>query len=313
MRGTSFAAVLTTAAFLVTCGVGVASADEADPEPGTVPEIIDSDIDGNATGGDVAPDDLPKILSQEDADATIQFAVQRVVDGELTKYGAKILLRDFGLPTGNIDSIPENPPNVNSVPTNVTAAAAAPASRTLTITHRPQALNYYCGPATAQMILSNYPTSKWDSAARSQSVLATDTYLQTNTRGATTWASNRMSATLHRWINGNTTSKLQFVTWGKPSGSSYSTAIKTSIGKTGLAAAVGTVERANAPHYNGHPNRLIGHWIAAYGYTASSVSYADPASSIYPGAATRFQYTTSSFAKNWVTAGNGVVWANRLP
>jgi hypothetical protein len=68
-----------------------------------------------------------------------------------------------------------------------------------------------------------------------------------------------------------------------------------------------TVEYAGGGHYNGHPDRLIGHWIVGYAYSdsAAKLSFADPATGLsgYTGSQ-KFSISTSAFAPY---LGNGIV------
>lgn len=71
-----------------------------------------------------------------------------------------------------------------------------------------------------------------------------------------------------------------------------------------------TVELAGGAHYNGHPNRTIGHWVAAYGYSSNAAigSFADPSTSVWAGVSARFNFSTGIFRDNWLANGNGVVY-----
>ena len=70
-----------------------------------------------------------------------------------------------------------------------------------------------------------------------------------------------------------------------------------------------TVEFEGGAHYNGHPNRTIGHWIVGYGYGSSGATswYNDPATSYYPNASATFQADTASFSNTYLQS-NGIMY-----
>ncbi len=265
-----------------------------------------SDVPGNVTGADVAPEDTPTFLTEEDEAGFIEAVNDWYLTGEATKVEAEGLLQENGLQADLLTQ--------DSIDSADAAPTAIPASRTLTITQRPQTLGYYCGPATAQMILSRSSLyeSKWDSSTRSQSALARSQYLDTTAAAGTPWREGRMDGTLNKWVHGFSDTRGQnrkFLTNSRPGLETYKRLYRESIGDAGYATAVGTVERAGSFHYNNHPrNRLIGHWIAGYGYTSTATKYADPSNLMWGGHG-RFSTTTSTFTARYITAGNGVIYA----
>ena len=189
-----------------------------------------------------------------------------------------------------------------------TVAAAAPASRTLSITHTAQSKSYFCGPATAMMILREEGlTTSRDGKGRSltQANLALTDYLSTEANGATNWVGLHMPNGLNKWSGNN-----WYLAQQSPTGGQFQGALLNTLGVNGKGVAVDTVERAGGAHYNGHPaDRLIGHWMMAYGYSSSGakVNFADPSTSFYPNATKTFSVSTNSFTTTYLQ-DNGIVY-----
>ncbi|MCM3662633.1 C39 family peptidase [Georgenia satyanarayanai] len=182
----------------------------------------------------------------------------------------------------------------------VTAAAqpmSTPTLRLLTVTHQVQSTKYYCGPATASMIV------RFKGKTHSQATLAGSSYLQTDSRGATPWASNRMAPTLN-----NVLGISRYKAVGAPSLSTLKGAFVNSVNAS-YPLAVGTVEHVGE-RYNQHPtDRLIGHWIVGRGFDGggNTLLFADPATNVWPGLTPSkfFTQSASSFHK---FVDNGIVY-----
>jgi hypothetical protein len=156
----------------------------------------------------------------------------------------------------------------------------------------------YSGPS-----LSNY-----NSASLTQGHLATSAHMNTDSAGATTWASHRFRIGLNRWRQGTDTGF--FVDLAHPTTTDVSVALTYDIYGASMPFGADTVEYAGGVHYNGHPvNQLIGHWLTAYAYASSgAVAYwADPSTSVWPSAAPKFSYSTSTFTSRFLQ-GNGITW-----
>lgn len=269
-----------------------------------------SSVTGNLTGADVLPANYPLTLSGKAREAFINAVSESYATGGLSQKELKSALGATGVTTSEVTQDSSGEVSL------LAATATTPDARTLTITHRPQALSYYCGPATAQMVLSwdAYEYSAWDGALRSQSNLAKSTYLYTTAEEGTAFSKGRMPWTLNRWIWGNTTGLYDraYESVAKPSVSAYKALYQESIGRNGKSIAVGTVEIAGSYHYNGHPTgQTIGHWIVNYGYDSTTTSYADPANILWDTNA-RFSGTTNIFIDRYVTNGNGAVYMWRV-
>jgi hypothetical protein len=98
-----------------------------------------------------------------------------------------------------------------------------------------------------------------------------------------------------------------------PTKAQFESNIWYTIGAKGYPVAVDSLETVGGYHYNNHPNRQLGHWIVAYGYTKNVVKtrFADPAhsSAVSWGDLPNeyFSYDTTNFAGRFQT-GNGMVW-----
>ncbi len=168
-------------------------------------------------------------------------------------------------------------------------------ARSLTLTHSSQSNGYYCAPASTAMVIrmsGGSETSRYNSGHKmSQTVLASSTYLATSSSQGTSM--HRVPITLQRWMGlstdvyaGPTATKLKNLTAG-------------AIGVLGHGVEYGTHETAGAKHYNNHPsNRSIDHYIAGFGYSSngSNVKWADPATSIWSGLATKGNMSASNMA-----------------
>lgn len=176
------------------------------------------------------------------------------------------------------------------------SVVVAPAARTLLVAHQAQINGYYCGPATASMI------AKYKGKSYSQATLATSSYLKTDANGATRWALNVMAPTLNKIVGTTEYQKIQ-----SPTLASLKASFVHDIGQYYLPVAVDTYEYAGGAHYNGHPNKNIGHWIVGKGYSGSgsTLFFADPATSVWDGVNASFSMTASSFHP-FVTT-NGIV------
>lgn len=197
----------------------------------------------------------------------------------------------------------------------VVAAAAcentpAPTSKTLTVTWVQQSNGYYCGPAAAFMAIKQrgITTSKdGASKALTQANLAGSAYLNTTSSSGTAWASKRMHATLNKWTNTSLWAATNAPSTTAARATLLKSSFRSSVGISGRTVLVNALEYKGGTHYNGHPNRTIGHWMVGYAYSASgdTISFADPATGLsgYTGKE-KFSISTSTFAPY---LGNGIV------
>lgn len=162
------------------------------------------------------------------------------------------------------------------------------------MTHQSQANGFYCGPATAQMILSRLGYNRSQSGvALSQSNLATDAYLMTNSWGRTPWVKAAMSRGLNAWMGGSA-----YVQKGAPSTATFRSAVSNSFTKTGRPVVVDTQEWSGGAHYNGHPSyTTFSHLMPIEGYNASTDTLIalDPASHFYAASRPSFSHNLGSF------------------
>lgn len=175
----------------------------------------------------------------------------------------------------------------------VNAAATPPNNKLLIIAHAAQEKGYWCGPASAYMMLKylGYSTSRYNGVGLSQTNLASATYLGTTTDG-TPWTGKGMANGINKWMQATYYVQLQ-----TPSLAVVRGAFTSTINGAGQPVAADTVEFQGGTHYNGHPDRTIGHWIVGYGYAnlGTQTYWLDPATSYYPNASKTFTAQTADF------------------
>lgn len=174
----------------------------------------------------------------------------------------------------------------------------SPPRKSLAVTHQTQMNFYYCGPATASMIV-NYKGKKI-----SQKTLASSRHLRTDSNKATYWRSRLMAPTLNKLIGTKEYQNIQ-----SPSLAVLKGSFLHDIGRLNLPIALDTYEAPNGPHYNNHPrNKKIGHWIVGYGYNdyGNILHFYDPASpTIFKKSAKSFAEKATTFYK--FLDANGIV------
>lgn len=205
--------------------------------------------------------------------------------------------------------------SVQASSSGVATAAACenvvpPKSKTLTVTWVQQSNGYYCGPAAALMAIKQrgITTSK-DGASKSltQANLAGSAYLKTTESAGTPWAAKRMHTTLNKWTNTSLWGATNAPSTTSVRATLLKSSFRSSVGVSGRTVLVNAVEFKGGSHYNGHPNRDIGHWMVGYAYSdaAATIKFADPATGLsgYTGKE-KFAIATSTFAPY---LGNGIV------
>lgn len=194
------------------------------------------------------------------------------------------------------------------------SATAAKPAYALKLWHTPQQTNYWCGPATAAMLIrqlhraGKIPTenSRDDNEyKRTQTNLARPRYLDAENDG--TYRTHMMRG-LNRWAKPAT----KYDVDSEPSVSRFRWLLEHNVRNTKMAMAVATIEHAGGYHYNGHPeNSTVDHWVAAYGYNdeKGSTRIADAATGI--SSWTRVEkyadLNTSKFVSRHVSS-KAVVW-----
>jgi uncharacterized Zn-binding protein involved in type VI secretion len=191
---------------------------------------------------------------------------------------------------------------------------AAAQSILLNLTQEPQTKGYYCGPAVGSEIIKSplfaSMRSAKDGSAISQSSMANANHMKTDANQVTSWASKNFVNGLNAWTGG---AKHKYAQYSTPSSSTVIAAL-TTVMIGGAPIAVDAVEQVGGTHYNGHPNRLIGHWLASYYYGnyGATVGFADStagssAVSGYGAAQPKFTYDTASFVNTFLQS-NGAAY-----
>lgn len=165
--------------------------------------------------------------------------------------------------------------------------------------HQAQANDFYCGPATASMIVN------FKGKTTTQKTFAGASYLQTDKLGASPFWTERMAPSLNSVLGIS-----RYRTVHKPSLATLKGAFVNSVNAR-YPLAVGTVELKGTA-YNGHPSgTVIGHWIVGRGYdnNGTNLSFADPATSVWPKTTKAiFGQSASSFHAFVGPNGNGLVY-----
>lgn len=172
-------------------------------------------------------------------------------------------------------------------------APAIPSARSLSVTWQQQKTGYWCGPATVAMASGYFknPKSQADVAKKI---------------GTTTAGSDRLQVRNGlKWVSG-----VAYEAISAPSAEQLMVIFRANIGRNGHPFAVNTREEARDRHYNMHPNRGIGHFVLATGYTNEGRTgrMHDPAAGLkggYENSAKTFTLSVTDIA--FFTAKRGVV------
>ena len=255
------------------------------------PIVVDG---GGITPAGAAPPDTPQAIDKVAATQSWAKAAAAgdVAGAQLAEaaYEAK-----YGGPGAGSSKLSSN--MASGVATSTDLAAAFPTSRSLGVVQVGQNKDYYCGPASGYEIIRYLHgagfTSRFDGTSPGQAGLANANHMETDKYGKTDWARADWTRGVNRWRGVN-----WYVQVHAPSGSLLKSVAAQSIGGNGMPFSGNTVEFVDGPHYNKHPNRLIGHWIAAYAYSNSggTIGWADSSTTIFTTAARYFSYSSSSFA-----------------
>ncbi|GAA4839344.1 hypothetical protein GCM10023221_16150 [Luteimicrobium xylanilyticum] len=168
-----------------------------------------------------------------------------------------------------------------------TCVHTIPATKTLSVKWQQQKKGYWCGPTTVSMASYYFGTKKTQAQVAS--------YIGTTKAG-----SDRLQvAKGMKWASGSR--KIGYTQIAAPNASKITSILRADIGKNVAPVAVNTHEIAGGSHYNKHPNRTIGHFILAYGYTSGgqTAKIADPAAGLsggYASAAEKFSISASTLA-----------------
>jgi len=323
----SAAAAGVLGAGMVVCAGGAANADVvADPgdvaggisEPNTWPDsaadraqaqakiALAEAIFAAAMGDDESQTAAAVASTTAESDSDASKTVEQMLADYQNTYGTEALseatearLLDAAQPDSSDSS--SSKASINSVVAD---------GMVLSIAQYDQAKSYYCGPAAAQALLKGigYGASADSGLALTQTNLAKDQYLSTETNGATTWDSYRMRKGMNRWRGDS-----YYIEMASPSGSVFQTLVYTAV-HSGEGGNVDAVEFPYGEHYNKHPENLkIGHWTTIYGFTDNvvSVKLVDPSASEAVSWGNlpndKFSYNAKNFAENFLQY-NGAVY-----
>lgn len=194
-------------------------------------------------------------------------------------------------------------------PLNVTGPLAA---NTLTLHQIGQKTSWWCGPATASMMIkqmyldgeiSTTRSQYGNQPKRGQKALSKPAYLDAVDDG--TYRTD-LRRGLNRWIGNSYYSVLS-----NPTVAQFRTRLAQDI-DTGWSLAVAALEPANSSYrYNGHPSGVkVDHWVPAFGYKNSfdTTKFADSATTLWAGVGPKFTHNTEKFVKRYVKPAKAIVW-----
>lgn len=207
-----------------------------------------------------------------------------------------------------------------------------PVNATIPTNYQAQTNNYYCGPATAWMMLDSLGlyTSAYDHAALGApgspalSTLANTTYLETDKWQETPWMVSStdwpMGQSLSAWWSGSYNSGY-YNQLASPSVETERVDTKYDVA-AGYPLALNTTEyNGSGYHLPGHPTSgywyswgPIGHWIDNNGYQNNGyiVEYQDPATYFDPPRYTGWNVQSDNFVNltdiNTLVQNHGIVW-----
>ena len=173
--------------------------------------------------------------------------------------------------------------------TSAVVAAAVADHYRVSVPYQGQQTNWWCGPASARMILNfmGHTVSAANSASPfTQAELASSRYLRTdsNSPKATNWGAGDYPRGFNKWYNRGATPK--FITQvNTPTLDKFKGALAAKI-PANQPFAIGTFEPAGSPHYNGHPvSQPVYHWIVVDGWkdNRATTYFRDPASTVWAG------------------------------
>lgn len=272
--------------------------------------------DSSVTGGDVYTGPVPEMTAAEAKHRAELFAkymartgTKLYTNAEITALASKLgISSQLSTARAQLDS---GAP-ASRAAGDVTTAAVG--SSLLNITQVPQSKGYYCGPAVGvEMIkapLWDGMKSKADGSSISQSAMANSKHMKTEDYDVTSWASRNFVNGINAWTGKTKNTYYQYTA---PTAAEVTVAITESL-TAGIPVAADTVEFAGGLHYNGHPDRKIGHWIVAYYFEGSGAytSWVDSTANSsavtgFGNAQPKFKYATASFATRFLKT-NGIAY-----
>ena len=177
-------------------------------------------------------------------------------------------------------------------------------------THAGQQEDWWCGPATAYIMIrgmkyygkiTSTKSKAHPSWSFSQANLASNSYLKANGGGGTQREDLRDG--LNRWTGKG------FKVYSNPSTTTFKNKLVGNF-HNGYGVAVAALERAGQTHYNKHPKgQTVDHWIVARAYTTDikDTHFVDPATTVWSGVHTYFSYNTNDFVNRFVRPSKAIV------
>lgn len=290
---------------LVTLMFGVALTSSASAQTFVRSNALQPGV-GNVTGGDVTPEGMaPAMTEQAKQKVAATLAWSAAMNAGDT-VGAEKAVNAYTAKWGGPD-VGSQSTSKNVAPSAIVTPLAYSTSLFLGVVQVGQVTGYYCGPAAGYEIIRYLHgagfTSRFDGSTLSQANLANANHMATDANQVTAWSTGKYVTGVNRWRGNN-----YYVQVNAPDASLLKAVFTYSMDVNGMPFSGDTVEFKDGLHYNGHPNRLIGHWITAYGYTSSGAYgyWADSSTTLFPDAAPYFSYHSDYFST--FLQSNGVAY-----
>ncbi len=280
----------------------MAAGEEILPRSGTVP--AGDGIDGNWTGSRAEAAETPDFTSARSTSKRKMIdewvTQMKVGNSEAAERARRVHVEKYP----DDDERPSAAQARATASTSANAVAAYPASDFLADVRADGQVNgIYCGPASGLGMIKTQDGvgfhSRKDGNLPYQVHMANYEHMQTDYYGATDWARGQWRRGVNNWRGTNYYTQ---VGGSVSSAYEFSKAVQYAVNHDSKGVGVSTVEYVGKPHYNEHPNRLIGHWIWAYGFSQDGAytHLADPAHSLatFPDSQPRFSIGRSTLWLN---------------
>jgi hypothetical protein len=226
---------------------------------------------------------------------------------------------------------PTNPSSATSRRANITintcgggepgGNSGTPETIDVYMSHEAESPDYYCGPASAVMILRSLgystshdgePLNQGQLAGNGRKYLETDYWHAKDPNQGTPWAGEGaadqpMSDSLNYWRVGKY--KDFYIVSSHPDLNSFVADMKYDLYR-GYPFSVNTDEPHDAFHFPGHPNiqKTIWHWMAVNGWHhyGDITHYGDPATSVWSGTPDYGDVATSNMDQ--AVQAHGIAW-----
>ena len=158
---------------------------------------------------------------------------------------------------------------------------------------------YYCGPTAGYMVLQ-YLGANASASGTPLNVWNVASYMGTTTAGTT---ASGFTGGMNGWLGYHAYTSIWY-----PSYDTVRNSIMNSF-TTGYPTVIQVYERRGGPHYNGHANVNLGHFMVVDGYNPATdaVYIADPWAGVWSAASPKFWYgSLREFTATYITPYRGI-------